>query len=103
PEGEPVLGVAIHQDAGRVRIHPNEFLADSMRAIDAAEQAFEFVVRDRLLEFFERVPLGRVGQWIAQAIRGERGEAEKDKKEKGAEAKDHGLEFRLFNTMLDRC
>jgi hypothetical protein len=58
------------------------------------------------VKFRQRLPIRWVGEGAAQAIGGpDRGEA----KEKGEEdpqrrrAKDHGLDFRVFNTMLARC
>jgi hypothetical protein len=98
------LGVAVGEDAGRVRIDANQLLADSMRGVNAAEQLLEFVVGDCLLKFRQRFPVWRVCDRSAEVIGGESGRRKEEEKEpKIATAKDHGLEFRLFNTMLGEC
>jgi len=56
------------------------------------------------LEFLERFPVRRIGQRMAQVIRGESGNAEEKREEQeDSAAQDHRLDFRLFNTMLARC
>jgi hypothetical protein len=66
------------------------------------------------LIFFERLPSRRIGQRIAEAINRGRGsgrekEAEEEEEVAGEEdpevkmTRDHGLDFRLFNTMLVGC
>ena len=75
-----------------------------MTAINAAKQSLEFIVRHRLLIFRECFPRGRIGDGIAEAIGGEDGTEEKTEGEKEVEsAKDHGLDFGLFNTMVGGC
>ena len=78
PQGEPTLRIAVHQNARDFLIDPDEFVADSVRAIDAAKQAFEFFVRNRLLEFFERLPVWRIRQRIAQMVGRPGGNAEEE-------------------------
>jgi hypothetical protein len=73
-------------------------------AINAAQQALEFIVRDRLLIFRQRFPRGRIGDWVAEAIGCNRRMEEKTEEEGEVEAaKDHGLDFGLFNTMVGGC
>jgi hypothetical protein len=87
-----------------------------MRAIHAAKQLFEFIMRDRFLKLGQRFPVWRVRERIAEMIGGpgggkadeeeeeeEEGEEEGEEEPRAAKAKDHGLDFRLFNTMLARC
>jgi hypothetical protein len=80
-----------------------------MRGVNAAEQLLEFIVSDCFLKFRQRFPVGRAGERIAEMIDGEsggEGDEDEDEGEEDSEmrkAKDHGLEFRLFNTMLGEC
>ena len=103
-ESEPALRVPVEEDAGGIGIHANEFLTDSMGAINAAEQPLEFVVGHCLLELRERLPVWRIGEGIADVFGGKSGEAEEEGDgEQEWKAEDHGLDFGLFNTMLARC
>jgi hypothetical protein len=101
---EPALRVAIGQDTGNLGIYPDEVFAYAVGAVNLAEQALEFIVRNCLLEFGERFPIWRVRQGIAQVGRCENLDAEEagEKKEESP-GKDHGFDFGLFNTMLARC
>ncbi len=109
-EGEPGLRIFIHQDAGCLGIYPDNLFFDSVRAINVPEQALELIVRYRFLKARERFPVRRIGQRIAQVIDGKR-ELSAEEEEEGEEerqagnekARDHGLEFRVFNTMLAEC
>lgn len=103
-QGEPALRVPIQENARRIGINPDELFADSMGAVDAAEQLLELVVGNRFLEFRERLPVWRISQGIAEVIRGASTEAEqKGDGEDKWKAEDHRLDFGLFNTMLARC
>jgi len=84
--------------------------ADSVRAINVPEQALEFVVGNRFLKSRERFPVWRIGQRIAQVIDGgsgsnkkTEGEEEEERQAEKERARDHGLDFRVFNTMLAEC
>jgi hypothetical protein len=61
-------------------------------------------VRDCFLKFGQCFPVRRIGQRIAEMIGCENGRR-KDEEEDSeiTKAKDHGLDFRLFNTMLGEC
>ena len=107
-EREPGLRMAVRENAGDVRVDADEFLADSVRAINAPEQLIEFIASHRVLKFCQRLPVWWIGEGIAEVVGGASGGAAEDKEEaeedpKRRRAKDHGLDFRLFNTMLARC
>jgi len=115
-EREPRLRVPVHQDAREISIDPNEFIADSRSGVDLAQEALKFIAGDGLLIFLERLPFRRIGQRIAEVIyRGGGRGAEKEEEEWAEEevaggedpevkmTSDHGLDFRLFNTMLVGC
>ena len=105
-QSEPALRVAVDENAGRFRIDANEVIADSVRAINAAERLLKFVVGDCPLEFRERIPVRRICQRVAEMIGGAsggEGEEEGEEDAKVRKTRDHGLDFRLFNTMLARC
>jgi hypothetical protein len=100
------LGISIRENAGDIRIDPNQFLADTLRAVNSPERLLEFITSDRVLKLRQRLPIRRIGEGIAEAVGGaDGGEAEEEDKEdpERRRAKDHGLDFRLFNTMLARC
>ena len=107
-KGEPRLRVLVHEDAREILIDANEFIADSVAAINVSHQSLKFIVRDRLLIFLQQLPLRRIGQRSAEEIDCKCGKALEEKK--GAEedpqvkmTRDHGLDFHLFNTMLAGC
>jgi len=103
-QGEPALRVAVHQNARDFLIDPDEFVADSVCAINATKQAIELVVRDGFLKFLERFPARWIGQGMAQVIgRASRNVEENGENEEDSAVQDHRLDFRLFNTMLARC
>jgi hypothetical protein len=67
-------------------------------------------VSDGSLIFLQQFPFRRIGQGIAQVIhRGSGGGVEEEGEEETGEdpwvkmRRDHGLDFRLFNTMLAEC
>jgi len=99
------LRVPVRENAGDVRIDANQVLADALRAINSPELLLEFVAGDCVVEFCQPFPVWWVSERMAEAIGGADGgkgeEQEKDEEE--PRAKDHGLDFRLFNTMLARC
>ena len=114
PQSEPGLRVSIHQDAGEIPLDANEFIAESVAAVNVSKQPLELIARNRPLIFLERLPLRRVGQRIAEMIDRQRRrvaeeEEEGEEEEGGMEdpgvkmMRDHGLDFRLFNTMLAGC
>jgi hypothetical protein len=83
-QGQPLLRVAAHENARCVGIDPNKLFADSMGAIDAAEQLLEIVVSDCPLEFCERLPVWRLRQGITEMFRGKRMTAQPEGKKRSA-------------------
>ena len=117
-KGKPSLRVLIHQDACEILFDPDEIGADSVAAINISQQSLEFIVGNRSLILFQSLPLRRIGEGIAQEINGKGGrdrEAEKEENGEGEQGprrgedpkvkmmKDHGLDFRLINTMVGEC
>ena len=104
PQRQPALCISVHQNAGDFLIDADQFVANPVRAINATKQPIELIVGDRLLKFLERFPIRRIGQRMAQMIGGADGNAlEEGDEEEDSKARDHRLDFRLFNTMLARC
>jgi hypothetical protein len=80
---EPRLRVSVHEDAREISIDPNEFIADSVAAINVTHQPLKFIVCDRSLIFLQQFPLRRIGQGTAEMIdcKGGRGPEEEEEEE----------------------
>src|SRR5437868_2117812 len=118
-KGEPSLGVLVHQDAREIVFDAKEVIANSVAAIDLSHQSLKVIVGDGSLIFLQQFPLRRIGQRTTEEIdckRGNRSEEEEKEEEEAEEGeeeeaedpgvkmmRDHGLDFRLFNTMLAGC
>ena len=81
-----------------------------MSRIDGSQQPLKFIVGDRSLIFLQQFPLRRIGQRITEMIRrgygrgpGREAEVKEEEEPLVKMARDHGLDFRLFNTMLAGC
>jgi hypothetical protein len=59
------LGVPIEENAGCVRIDPDQFFADAVGAVHTAKKLLEFVVGNGLLEPLQRLPIRAIGEGIA--------------------------------------
>ncbi len=97
------MRVPVLEDARNVGIDADERFVGFVGAIDA-EQLLKLVVGNCLLEFRQRLPIGRISQRMAEVVGGAGGaQQEKEQEEEEWRAEDHGLDFGLFNTMLARC
>src|SRR5437879_9660953 len=55
-QGEKTLGIAIHQDSRRIIVDLDQFVAESVRAINVLSEPDEVIMGDRLLIFFQHAP-----------------------------------------------